>query len=151
MELNDDAKRIIDRSEEKIDWQKARAEWQLIDYMKIDGATCEVCGKHPIKNVGFMFNPLTNLSMKAGTCCATKYWKENPNFFAAMKERRVNAVTIAWALRTKRITGKQHDFMQENWRKRKFTARQLEWRERIITKMFSPPKPKPPRGWLKFK
>jgi len=138
--LNEDAMRIMAKSREKEVWKAAREEWEEVGCFHEEGSTCEICGKHPLKYRVVMMNEFSNQVMHVGTECAKKYWKVNPNVYAALRDKRLTPAVIERAYEKGTISTKEIDFLlwgeRPVWRKTKLTLKQQQWKADIMFRIF---------------
>lgn len=120
--------RGLNVSESKI-WNVAKKEWEIINvYMDYDYDTC-TCDHYPIKEIIIVKNIYNNNELTIGNCCINKFFDfdfKGNKFFGALAQKKINQTVIDRGYKDRVLNEWEYTFLSNIWRKRKFTAKQLE-------------------------
>jgi hypothetical protein len=123
-------------------WDSAKLEWNFkYAYQSEQMQTC-LCGHYPIKNICVIENTKNNNQTEVGNCCVNKFLgidKGNKIFesIKRLKEditKSISGEVLDYLFNKKIINKVEYDFYQDTLKKRNFTIKQLEFRERINQK-----------------
>jgi hypothetical protein len=123
-------------------WNNAKLEWNFeYAYQSEEMQTC-LCGHYPIKNICVIKNKKNENETEVGNCCINKFLgiDKGNKIFDSIKRlkddlsKSLSAEVLEYLNDKKVITPFEYSFYSDTLRKRNFTTKQLEIRERINQK-----------------
>lgn len=137
--------RIVALSEAEA-WEDARLEWRLeFVYFadRADPGTC-LCGHHPIIECCVMRNVENRRSTTVGNCCVKRFMDLSSEYvFQGMRKIKsdptssMNVEAADFAFLRGWISGWEHGFYLDVWRKRRLSVKQAAVKERINEKVLA--------------
>ena len=123
-------------------WDNAKLEWNFeYAYQSEEKQTC-LCGHNPIINICVIKNTQNKNETEVGNCCINKFLgiDKGNKIFDSIKRlkddlsKSMSAEVLEYLNDKKVITQFEYDFYTDTLRKRNFSDKQLEIRERINQK-----------------
>ena len=126
------------------DWETARKEWRLSAIYDADEPDTCLCGHYPIIEICQIENRVTGARTDVGNVCIKRFLGFRSDLiFQALKRIRkdmtksLNADAIAFFRQRGAISDWEYEFLQDTHRKRNLSARQLEKRKDINSKVIA--------------
>jgi hypothetical protein len=128
---------LLENSERSV-WEEARTEWRVTGIFQIKGydkvAFCK-CGQR-IKECCYVQNSLNGTELILGNCCVKAIRDDISKVFQAIRDRRINAALIAFAVQLGYIDDWEKSFLEDVWRMRWMSPKQSAKFQEIKNKIY---------------
>ncbi|MBE0556316.1 MAG: hypothetical protein IH628_03705 [Proteobacteria bacterium] len=132
---------ILSRSHAQ-DWEVAKREWHLVEISEADEPETCLCGHTPIIELCTIHNKATNTHVDVGNVCVKRFlgFRSDLIFSSIRRIRRdvtksIGSDAIAFFFTSRVINNWEYDFLQDTFRKRNLSERQLAARRNINEKI----------------
>lgn len=126
-------------------WDSAKKEWDFTHaYMSDFSQTC-LCGHYPIKEICVIANSENGNQTEVGNCCVNKFLgiESGNKIFTSIKRvkedvsKSMSAEVLEYLFEKKAIDNFEYEFYSDVIRKRNFSEKQLNIKERINKKLIA--------------